>query len=316
MDGEAAARKRTAVYATGLPEDTTVDELAEYFGKYGVIMDDMFTGRPRIKLYEREDGSFKGEALVVYLREESATLAVQLLDESYFRPTVLIRVEPARFEKGGGGGETEASEERQSSSEAARRKVDKRTWKQHMQQMQRKLEWTANDALSPEEEAALNAERRRREKYARIVVLRGMFTAGELAAAADGGDPKFILELKEEVREEAERLGEVTAVHVLADKLLCTVKFRERESATACLRLMNGRYFGGRRIAAYLYDGSFSLREQSAHTETEDQERLERFGEWLEGQDATDDDDGKGEKTEPPQICKQPRLQDSDTAPR
>ncbi len=312
MDGEgAAARKRTAVYATGLPEDTTVDELAEYFGKYGVIMDDMFTGRPRIKLYEREDGAFKGEALVVYLREESATLAAQLLDESYFRPTVLIRVEPARFER-----EAATEEAPPSSSpavpEGARRKVDKRTWKQHMQQMQRKLEWTANDALSPEEEAALNAERRRREKYARIVVLRGMFAAGDLA-----DDPKFVLELKEEVREEAERLGEVSAVHVLADKLLCTIKFRERESAEACLRLMNGRYFGGRRIAAYSYDGSFSLREQSTRAEAEEQERLERFGEWLEGQEADDkqDDDGEGEKeTETPQAPKQPRLDDGDTA--
>lgn len=308
MEG-AAARKRTAVYATGLPEDTTVDELAEYFGKYGVIMDDMFTGRPRIKLYEREDGTFKGEALVVYLREESATLAAQLLDESYFRPTVLIRVELARFEREAAATDEESLPPSPAVPEGARRKVDKRTWKQHMQQMQRKLEWTANDALSPEEEAALNAERRRREKYARIVVLRGMFAAADLV-----GDPKFVLELKEEVREEAERLGEVTAVHVLADKLLCTVKFRERESAAACQRLMNGRYFGGRRIAAYPYDGSFSLREQSTHAEAEEQERLERFGEWLEGQEPDEDEEkGEARTTETP---KQPRLSDDDAAAR
>ena len=37
-------QKQTAVYVTGLPDDTTVDELFEHFSKVGVIMDDMFTG--------------------------------------------------------------------------------------------------------------------------------------------------------------------------------------------------------------------------------------------------------------------------------
>lgn len=37
-------QKQTAVYVTGLSDDTTIDELFEHFSKVGVIMDDMFTG--------------------------------------------------------------------------------------------------------------------------------------------------------------------------------------------------------------------------------------------------------------------------------
>jgi HIV Tat-specific factor 1 len=96
----------------------------------------------------------------------------------------------------------------------------------------------------------------------------------------DTADVKFALDLKEDLLEECERLGEVTAVHVLASLLTCTVKFREKEAAAACLKIMNGRYFDGRRISAILYDGSFSLKEEKESKA--DEERLEHFGEWLE----------------------------------
>lgn len=274
--GAAASKKNTAVFITGLPEDTTLPELEEYFGKYGVIMDDLFTGKPRIKMYDTDDGVFKGEALVVYLREESAKMAVDLLHESHFRLNVPIHVEMARFEEVGtteAGGTEERSDKKPM--------VDKKVWKQHMRDMHKKLAWTANDALSPEEEAQLHAELRRREKYARIVVLRGMFTQAELAK-----DVGLLIELKEDILEETERLGDVTAVHVLQELELCTVKFADKESAAACIKLFNGRYYGGRRIAAFLYDGSFSLRESKrrlpGEEDEETAERLEKFAEWLE----------------------------------
>jgi HIV Tat-specific factor 1 len=254
--------KNTAIFVSGLPEDTTLDELVDYFIKYGVIMDDMFTGGPRIKMYE-EDGQFKGECLIVYLREESAIMASDLLDGSYFRPEISIKVERASFQP------TDRPDNE-------RRAVDKKVWRQHMQSMSKKLEWTTNDAMSPEEEAALQAELRKREKYQRIVILRGMFTQ------SDTEDARFALDLKEELLEECEKLGEVTAIHVLKDLFLCTVKFREKEAAAACIKLMNGRYFDGKRINAIYYDGSFSLKESKDDADGDGVERLEKFGEWLE----------------------------------
>lgn len=269
-------KKNTAVYVTGLPDDATVDELAEYFSKYGVIMDDMFTGGPRIKMYEDGEGNFKGEALIVYLREESARLAVDLLDDSYFRLNTKIKVSAAQFGPDDGEHLTQTKA-------AGSDKIDKRVWKEHMQAMSRKLEWSTDDSRSPEEEAAMLAEQRRQAKYARIVVLRGMFRVEEARQ-----DPAFVLDLKSDLLAECERLGEVTAIHVLVnvEEGVCTVKFREREAAAACLRLMQGRYFDGRRIRASLYDGSFSLREhRRAKSDDGEEERLDQFGTWLENQE-------------------------------
>lgn len=39
-------------------------------------------------MYKDENGNFKGEALVVYFKPQSVQLAIQMLDESDFRPGV------------------------------------------------------------------------------------------------------------------------------------------------------------------------------------------------------------------------------------
>lgn len=76
--------KNTAVYVTGLPSDTDPEELADRFSKCGVIEED-YEGEPKVKMYARDDGSFSGEALVVYFVEDSVTLATNLLDEAELR---------------------------------------------------------------------------------------------------------------------------------------------------------------------------------------------------------------------------------------
>lgn len=64
----------------------------------------------------------------------------------------------------------------------------------------RKLEdWSSED-----EDAGAAAAR---AKYSRIVVLKGLFNLAELEE-----DPTLLLDLKEDVREECEKLGEVTNV--------------------------------------------------------------------------------------------------------
>lgn len=39
----------------------------------------------RIKMYNDKNGKFSGEALVVFFRPESVSLAIQMLDDSNFR---------------------------------------------------------------------------------------------------------------------------------------------------------------------------------------------------------------------------------------
>jgi len=57
-------RSNTAVYITSLPADVTKEELRRSFSRFGVIAESPDTNEPRIKLYQDEDGKFKGDALV------------------------------------------------------------------------------------------------------------------------------------------------------------------------------------------------------------------------------------------------------------
>jgi len=99
---EKTERKNTAIYVTGLPVDTDVEEVNSVFSKCGVIAEEIESGSPRIKLYAEEDGKLKGDALIVYFRAESIQLAIQLLDDTDFRfgqPTEMgtMRVKEADF---------------------------------------------------------------------------------------------------------------------------------------------------------------------------------------------------------------------------
>lgn len=77
-------------------------------------------------------------------------------------------------------------------------------------------------------------------------------------------EPELLLELKEDVREEAETLGTVTSVvlydvRILARRLLTlqkeedgvmTIKFKDTVAAQACIMKMNGRFFDRRRVGS------------------------------------------------------------------
>lgn len=87
---------------TSIPLDADQEEIQHVFSKCGVIAEDLDTGKPRIKMYEDEDGKFKGDALVVYFRSESVALAIQMLDDTDFRfgtegPSGKMKVQAADF---------------------------------------------------------------------------------------------------------------------------------------------------------------------------------------------------------------------------
>lgn len=175
----------TSVYVTGIPADVTIEEMQAVFSKCGVIMEDLETGEAKIKIYRDEKGVPKGDALVSYFKEESVPLAIDLLDESELRPgqaATKLRVQKAVFK------EKEPVEKKKTMSGKVKAK-------KKMQQLQRKFDWV-------DEESG-----KKQEKFAKIVILKNMYTQEELDA-----DPTLLLELKDDVREECERLGEVTNV--------------------------------------------------------------------------------------------------------
>lgn len=96
--------KNTAVFVSSLPPDTQAEEVAARFGRFGLIMEDD-EGKPKVKLYQSENGVFNGDALVVYYKEESVELAVTLLDDAELRlgePGTRMKVQRAEYGHKGG----------------------------------------------------------------------------------------------------------------------------------------------------------------------------------------------------------------------
>ncbi|CCM05704.1 uncharacterized protein FIBRA_07936 [Fibroporia radiculosa] len=269
--------KNTAVYVTGLPSDTDHDELVSRFSKFGLIEEDD-EGAPKIKLYARDDGTFSGDALVVYFKEESVDLAVTLLDDDELRvgdPNTRMRVRRAEFQhKHEGEGKSGEMKPRKTM-------VDKKKATRRIGVTRKLGEWDDEDGFGPsitEEDKAPVAN-----KNSRVVVLKHMFTLQELDE-----DASLLLDLKEDVRDECSSLGEVTNV-VLYDKEyegVMTVKFRDPLSAQACVIKMDGRFFAGRRIEASLYAGKQRFKRSADDSLEEggdegEKQRLDDFAKWL-----------------------------------
>ncbi|KAJ9292548.1 hypothetical protein DTO271G3_8705 [Paecilomyces variotii] len=273
-------RVNTAVYVTSLPLDATLDEIKDVFCKCGVIAEEIDSGRPRIKMYTDENGKFKGDALVVYFRPESVNLAVQMLDETDFRlgmtgPQGPMKVQPADF-----------SFKSQQEAPTKTSMRDKKKILRKTQKLNSKLaDWDDDDVAALPDTTS---------RWDRIVVLKHMFTLKEIEE-----DPAAILDIKEDIRDECSKLGEVTNV-VLYDKEpdgIVTVRYSDPEPARQCVKMMDGRFFSGTRVEAYIADGSERFKktnekraaledmaENGLDADQDEYRRLDEFGSWLESQ--------------------------------
>lgn len=253
---------------TGLPLDATVDEVAEVFSrKCGVIAEEIDSGRPRIKLYRDADGNLKGDALVFFFKPQSVDMAIMLLDDTHFRysesglgsGTMRVQAADASYKKvqappaedGEDGGDGTKDQDPQTviggpkgsagNNSKDRDKIIKKT-----QKLARKLaDWSDDeDVYVPPEQ--------RTGKRDKMVILKHMFTLEELQE-----DPAALLEIKEDIREECEKLGEVTNVvlYDLETDGVVSIKYKRPESADACVQLMNGRSFAGQVVEAYIPTG-------------------------------------------------------------
>lgn len=138
-------------------------------------------------------------------------------------------------------------------------------------------------------------------RHDKLVYLSHMFTLAELRA-----DPAALLDIKEDVREECAKLGHVTNC-VLYDQEaegIVSVRFANAQAAKECVKVMDGRHFGGLKVGAWVASGEERYRKSDGRGGGEgggegvegqkgeggEEKRLEAFGEWLES-------DGKmGEK--------------------
>lgn len=259
-------KHNTSVYVSGLPSDATETELKQAFGKCGIIKEDE-SRRPRIKLYRTPSGTFKGDALVTFLKEPSVPLALQILDGTPLRdaapgdpPAPPMQVSPARFEKKG-----DAFRPRGSSGGAAQAGLKKRRRKVLEQQERRALGWGGLDSAT--------------SRASRTVVLRQLFDPGALER-----EPRARAEIEADVRAEAERLGRVEALklHAQHPDAAVSVRFAAPEAAQRCVQRMHGRLFDGRVVRAALWDGVETLERRREETEEEQARRLEAYAQELE----------------------------------
>ncbi|KLJ07353.1 hypothetical protein EMPG_17161 [Blastomyces silverae] len=279
-------RVNTAVYATSIPLDASLEEVNDVFSKCGVIAEEIDRRRPRIKMYTDVEGKFKGDALIVYFRPESVNLAIQMLDDTDFRfgetgPQGKMKVQMADF-----------SFKAQKEAPAKPNMSEKRKIMKKTQRLNSKLaDWDDDEPSTAPSSSS---------RWDRVVILKHMFTLQELEE-----DPAAILDIKEDIRQECSKLGEVTNV-VLYDKEeegVASVRFSDAESANICVQAMAGRFFSGTKVVAYIADGTERFKkssskhaaagtalagvdaeEDSEQADEEEAERLDKFGSWLEGE--------------------------------
>lgn len=233
--------------------------------KGGVIAEEIDSGKPRIKLYTDEQGDFKGDALVVFFKPQSVEMAIMLLDETEFRYSesglsngkIRVQAADSSYKKTTYDQEQAAKpgngERPKPKNDRDRQKIIRKTQKLDA----RLADWDDDDPQQEETRAS------------KVVILNHMFTLQELDE-----DPAALLEIKEDIREECEKLGEVTNVvlYDLEPQGVVAVKFKRPEAADACVELMRGRSFAGRVVEARLSFGKERFKQSSKKDDDSDEE--------------------------------------------
>lgn len=265
-----------AIYVSGLPSSATNEDLVDIFQKYGVLAEDVYTGKKKARVYVDEQGNGKGDGLVVFFKPESVKLAVDMLHNQPVYvgdKMVTINVQPAVFdkEKAAKSGSKEQTDSTPNYSEEAKAKA-----KRKYTQLQQKLnDW--------DEEEVKRVKTESREKQAKVVTLKRVFTIEELQEDVDAE-----MDIKEDIYSGCGAIGTVRNVTLydLEPEGVVTVKFERASDAAECVEKMNGRFFGGQKLEAFIdyEDTKWRKSKDKVGDEDDEKERLERFGEWLEGE--------------------------------
>jgi len=229
------------VYVTGLPKDLTLEEVKAHFSKVGLIEISPYDQQPKVKIYREADtGECKGDCSLCYNAEESVKLAIEILDGGYIRPGFQIKVSRADFSSIATlHDESHSSKGKSSSSRPALSQAQVKVARSAMKQA---LAWNEDDDIGVSKASAL-----------RIVVLEGMFTPADFEQDPDFGD-----ELETDVAAECAKCGEIEKLTVFSQNIrgVVVVKFATSYAAQECIQMMNGRFFGGRKIRCFFWDGA------------------------------------------------------------
>lgn len=194
-------------------------------------------------------------------------MALELLDEGYLRIGTKISVTKAEFQKKEGVGDDNGYDFKRPRPTISHAQV-----KVAQSISKQALAWNEDDDLGVSKKRAL-----------KIIVLEGMFTPAE--AKSD----KFMAELEQDIVSECEKCGSIEKITVFSQnpKGVVIVKFATAFAAQECVRILDGRFFGGQKVKAYFWDGNTNYSVPLSEAEAvaavaEEEKRLKEFGDWLD----------------------------------
>ncbi|ODV96249.1 hypothetical protein PACTADRAFT_49631 [Pachysolen tannophilus NRRL Y-2460] len=275
---KAPQNKNTGIYISNLPPNITKEELITIFSKYGVIAEDVITEEKRVKLYKDEKGNFKRDGLIVYLKEESCFLAIEMLDDTKLNvgDTDTIRVQRADFsnKENNGNGNTDGGEKNDNTGSSTQKRQltdrEKLLVKQRLNKLNKKVsDWEGNDEdFFNENLNVVKKTHNRKNKSAgtgpKVIVFENCFNPSELVSKDDIADlyEDFVDEIKENCNCENVELE----IFDQDEKGLIICKFDQTESADLCVKIFNDRYFDGKRLRVYTMDENKDLEKKLKQT--------------------------------------------------
>ncbi|XP_053663902.1 HIV Tat-specific factor 1 [Anopheles marshallii] len=247
-----APEHNTKVYVSNLPMDISEEEFGAVMGKCGMVMKDPKTHKLKLKLYREADGTLKGDGLCHYIKIESVDLALKILDNYDVRGQK-IKVQRAEFQMRG---------EYNPTLKPKMRKKEK----ERLKKMQESLfDWR------PEK------MRGERSKHERIVIIKNLFEPSLFDR-----EVHLLLEYQSDLREECAKCGTVRRV-LLYDRHpegVAQVTMGDPDEADLVVQMMNGRYFGQRKLTAAIWDGRTKYR--IAETDADIDKRRGNWEEFLD----------------------------------
>jgi len=123
------------------------------------------------------------------------------------------------------------------------------------------------------------------EKEQVHVIIKNLFDPKDPQALA----PDFYANLKNEIKGEMEKMGPVSSIKIFErnPEGIIAVKYQNGLAAQRCLNIMGGRFFAGRKLDAFFYDGHANYFVEES--EEERKKRDELWARWLEGNDEYDE---------------------------
>eukprot|EP01122_Echinamoeba_exundans_P010535 TRINITY_DN3967_c0_g1_i2.p1 TRINITY_DN3967_c0_g1~~TRINITY_DN3967_c0_g1_i2.p1 ORF type:complete len:409 (-),score=114.34 TRINITY_DN3967_c0_g1_i2:56-1282(-) len=250
----AVSKKNRSIYITGLPKDIRESECYEFFSKVAIIERDAETGDYKVKIYrDPATGEPKGDGLVTFLRPEAVPLAILRLDETEIRPGFPLKLTEAKYE---------LKEGQQPANKAAKSKK------------------VASKRKAFDQSAELGWE----ERENRHVIIKHMFDAKSDEARLD---VNFYDDLKAELAEELEnKIGGFESIKIFerSPEGVVAAKFSSQLEAEKCIKLMDGRFFGGQKLQCFFYDGftDYAVAEPDEDREVRDKEWAKFLGDASE----------------------------------